>query len=72
MKIGELTEQDLPALAGLYRQFRGEESSLDEMRETFRISTPAGERTYLRRCHLIILRLRPKAMRWLWRIRIDE
>jgi ribosomal protein S18 acetylase RimI-like enzyme len=36
MKIGEMTEQDLPALAGLYRQFRGEESSPDEMRETFR------------------------------------
>jgi hypothetical protein len=36
MGIGKMTEQDLSALAGLYRQFRGKESSLDEMRETFR------------------------------------
>ena len=35
-RIFELKEQDLPDLAELYRQFRGEESSLDEMRETFR------------------------------------
>ena len=36
MKIAALTEQDLPDLAQLYRQFRGEESSLERMRETFR------------------------------------
>lgn len=36
MKIVALTEQDLPDLAQLYRQFRGEESSLKEMRKTFR------------------------------------
>jgi hypothetical protein len=35
MIIGELSEQDLPALAELYRQFRGEESFLDKMRATF-------------------------------------
>ena len=36
MKIVALTEQDLPGLAQLYRQFRGEESSLEEMRKSFR------------------------------------
>lgn len=36
MEIGTLTEQDLPALADLYRQFWGQESSLEKMRETFR------------------------------------
>lgn len=36
MEIGRLTEQDLAALAGLYQQFRGEESSMEKMRATFR------------------------------------
>ena len=35
MTIAALTEQDLPDLAQLYRQFRGEESSLKEMKKTF-------------------------------------
>lgn len=35
MKIVALTERDLPDLAQLYRQFRGEESSLEDMRTTF-------------------------------------
>jgi GNAT superfamily N-acetyltransferase len=36
MKIGRLTEADLLALAGLYRQFWGEESCPEKMRTTFR------------------------------------
>jgi predicted N-acetyltransferase YhbS len=36
MKIVALSEQDLPELARLYRQFRGEESSVEDMRKTFR------------------------------------
>jgi ribosomal protein S18 acetylase RimI-like enzyme len=36
MKIVALTKQDLPDLAHLYEQFRGEVSSLQDMRETFR------------------------------------
>lgn len=36
MKIVELQERDLEALAGLYRQFWGEESSLEKMKATFR------------------------------------
>lgn len=36
VRIERLDERDLPALAGLYRQFWGEESSLAKMRETFR------------------------------------
>jgi GNAT superfamily N-acetyltransferase len=35
MEIVTLTEQDLPALAGLYRQFRGERSSPRDMRRVF-------------------------------------
>lgn len=34
MEIAALTEQDLPALAKLFEQFRGETSSLDTMRAT--------------------------------------
>jgi ribosomal protein S18 acetylase RimI-like enzyme len=34
--IGRLAAQDLPALAALYRAFRGEESSLPRMRSVFR------------------------------------
>jgi len=47
MRIGELSEQDLPALAELYRQFRGEESFLDKMRETFRRLEKAHNYTFL-------------------------
>jgi len=36
VEIGRLTEADLPALAGLYKLFWGEDSCLDRMRETFR------------------------------------
>jgi ribosomal protein S18 acetylase RimI-like enzyme len=36
MVTGRLTEGDLQALAGLYKQFWGEESSLEKMRVTFR------------------------------------
>jgi len=36
MKIGLLTEQDLEALAGLYKQFWNEESDVDKMRDAFR------------------------------------
>lgn len=36
MEIVELTESDLEALAGLYQQFWGEESSLEKMQATFR------------------------------------
>jgi lysophospholipase L1-like esterase/ribosomal protein S18 acetylase RimI-like enzyme len=36
VQIVALTEQDLSALAELYRQFRGEQSSLEAMRKTFR------------------------------------
>jgi ribosomal protein S18 acetylase RimI-like enzyme len=36
VEIGRLTETDLPALAGLYKQFWGEDSCLDKMRATFR------------------------------------
>ncbi|MCU0982720.1 MAG: GNAT family N-acetyltransferase [Pirellulaceae bacterium] len=35
MEIGRLTENDLPALAELYRQFWGEGSCLERMRATF-------------------------------------
>lgn len=35
MEIGELTESDLEALAGLYKQFWGEDSSPEKMRSTF-------------------------------------
>jgi ribosomal protein S18 acetylase RimI-like enzyme len=35
MQIVTLSEQDLPALAELYRQFREEESYLEAMRKTF-------------------------------------
>lgn len=35
MEIGRLTEDDLPFLAELYKQFWGEESSLKRMRATF-------------------------------------
>jgi len=35
MNITNLTESDLPALASLYKQFWGEESSLDKMKSTF-------------------------------------
>ena len=35
MEIGRLTEGDLTALAGLYKQFWGEDSCLERMRETF-------------------------------------
>jgi ribosomal protein S18 acetylase RimI-like enzyme len=35
MTIAALMEQDLPDLAQLYKQFRGEESSLKEMKKTF-------------------------------------
>jgi ribosomal protein S18 acetylase RimI-like enzyme len=34
-EIVTLTEQDLPALAGLYRQFGGERSALEDMRRVF-------------------------------------
>ena len=36
METVTLTEQDLPELARLYRQFRGEESSVEDMRKTYR------------------------------------
>jgi len=36
VEIGRLTAADLPALAGLYKQFWGEESCLEKMRATFR------------------------------------
>ena len=36
MNVIALTEQDLPDLARLYEQFRGEQSSLENMRTTFR------------------------------------
>lgn len=36
MQIDTLTEDDLPTLAELYRQFWSEESSLERMRATFR------------------------------------
>lgn len=36
MRVIALTEQDLPDLARLYSQFRGEQSSLEDMRITFR------------------------------------
>jgi GNAT superfamily N-acetyltransferase len=36
MEIGRLTEDDLPSLADLYREFWGEGSSLELMRVTFR------------------------------------
>jgi ribosomal protein S18 acetylase RimI-like enzyme len=36
MKVTALAEQDLPDLARLYRQFRGEQSLLEDMRKTFR------------------------------------
>jgi ribosomal protein S18 acetylase RimI-like enzyme len=36
MEIVALTEKDLPDLARLYKQFRGEKSSLEEMERTFR------------------------------------
>ncbi len=36
MEVARLTERDLPALAGLYTQFWGEESSPAKMLETFR------------------------------------
>ena len=36
MEATALTEQDLPDLARLYGQFRGEQSSLEDMRSTFR------------------------------------
>ncbi len=36
MEIGRLTENDLPALAELYKQFWGEDSCLERMRATFR------------------------------------
>ncbi len=36
MKIVTLADRDLPDLAQLYRQFRGEESSLEDMRKAFR------------------------------------
>lgn len=36
MEIGRLTENDMPALAELYRQFWGEESCLEKMQATFR------------------------------------
>ena len=36
MEIGRLTEADLPALAGLYKQFWDEESCLKRMQATFR------------------------------------
>ena len=36
MRVIPLAEQDLPDLARLYRQFRGEQSSLENMRTTFR------------------------------------
>ncbi len=35
MNITKLTEADLPALASLYTQFWGEESSVDKMQSTF-------------------------------------
>lgn len=36
LQIVDLIQRDLPALAALYRQFWGEESSLQTMRATFR------------------------------------
>lgn len=36
MRVTALTEADLTDLARLYRQFRGEESSLEEMKVAFR------------------------------------
>lgn len=36
MEIAELSERDLESLAGLYKQFWGEDSSLEKMRATFR------------------------------------
>ena len=36
MQVTVLTEQDLPDLVRLYKQFHGEDSSLEEMRITFR------------------------------------
>jgi ribosomal protein S18 acetylase RimI-like enzyme len=36
VEVVALTEQDLPALSQLYRQFRGEESSPVDMRKTLR------------------------------------
>ena len=35
MEIGRLTDDDLAALAGLYKQFWGQDSCLERMRETF-------------------------------------
>ncbi|MDH3981435.1 MAG: GNAT family N-acetyltransferase [Kiritimatiellaceae bacterium] len=35
MSITDLTEDDLPALASLYKGFWGEESSVDKMKSTF-------------------------------------
>jgi len=37
MKITKLTENDLPALASLYKHFWGEESSVDKMKTTFAV-----------------------------------
>jgi ribosomal protein S18 acetylase RimI-like enzyme len=45
IRITELAEGDLEALAGLYEQFWGEESSLDKMRATFR--RLAGNTNYI-------------------------
>jgi GNAT superfamily N-acetyltransferase len=36
MQVTALSEEDLPDLARLYRQFRGEQSSLEDMRIAFR------------------------------------
>ena len=36
VEIGRLAEADLPGLAGLYKQFWGEDSCLEKMRATFR------------------------------------
>jgi len=36
VETGRLTEADLPALAGLYKQFWGEDSCLEKMQATFR------------------------------------
>jgi hypothetical protein len=47
MEIVALKEQDLPDLAQLYRQFRGEGSCLEDMRKPFRRLRKNANYTFL-------------------------
>ncbi|MDT8903968.1 N-acetyltransferase family protein [Anaeroselena agilis] len=47
MEIRALTEDDIPALAGLYKQFWGEESDPAAMRAQFRRLAAAGSHLFL-------------------------